>query len=240
MKILVAHQGPLSELIAASSVNHGIKKKPIETKIIWLVADGNEYIFEHNKNVEKVFGATEFREREDEYDLCINLWPKWVIAKADIKESIGFRYSPSFNSLEEVFINNDILIPGVSNLQLYFMLAGLVWKGGGYDIQYFPKSRSKRNRVGVSVANSNLRSFVLDKLNLKGSKIWNIPYRKNVFKKMDEINKCKRIITDDLTTFHLAMSLRKYVYLLETIPFNLRIETFGRGEIYKVPPNIVR
>ena len=39
MKIAIAHVGPISELIAASSVNHGIKKQSIETDITWIVAD---------------------------------------------------------------------------------------------------------------------------------------------------------------------------------------------------------
>ena len=81
----------------------------------------------------------------------------------------------------------------------------------------------------------NLRNYILEELKLDNSKVWNIPYKKNIFKKMDEINKCKRIITDDITMFHLAVNLRKYVYFLKTFPINFKLELFGRGEIYEVP-----
>ena len=83
----------------------------------------------------------------------------------------------------------------------------------------------------VNMLNNQL---VIDK-----KKIWYIPYKKNIFKRMDEINRCKEIITDDLITFHLAMSMRKYVYYLETFPLTTRLELFGNGEICKVPMNII-
>lgn len=240
MKIVLAHQGPISELIAATSVNHGIKNKPVDTELTWVVAKGNEYIFRYNQNVNRVLSIEDFEERGNEkYDLCINLWPGWIKTRAILKECCGFRYTPNYSNLEEAIINEKS-ISDMSNLQMYFLLSGLTWGGEGYDIPYFPKSRSKRNRVGIAVANSNLRNYILEKINLENGKIWNIPYRKNIFKKMDEINRCKKIVTDDLTIFHLAMSLRKYVYLLEVIPFSFRMEMFGNGEIHKVPINIIR
>jgi len=52
---------------------------------------------------------------------------------------------------------------------------------------------------------------------------------------MDEINRCQKIITDDLTTLHSALYLRKYVYFLETSPPVLKQELFNSGEIYNVP-----
>jgi len=239
MRIVVAHMGPISELIVASSVNLGIKGKPVETKISWVVADENKYIFKHNKNVDEVFSEGEFMNRGGEFDLLINLWPSEIKTEATIRDHIGFGSYKEFEPFKEVLLHNKS-IPQMSSQQLYFILAGLRWKGEGYNIPYFPKSRSRKNRVGVAVSNANLRNYVLDKLDLEGSKVWNIPYRKNIFKKMDEVNKCKRIITDDATIFHLSMNLRKYVYLLETIPFNLRIETYGQGETYRVPLSIVR
>jgi len=66
-------------------------------------------------------------------------------------------------------------------------------------------------------------------------KIWYIPYKKNIFKRMDEINRCKKIITDDFLTLHLSLYLRKYVYFLQTLPSNTKIELFKNGEIHQVP-----
>ena len=119
--------------------------------------------------------------------------------------------------------------------QLYYKLAGLKWKGEGYDIGYYPKTRTKKNRAGIAVANSNLRSYILNELKLDNSSVWNLPRKKNILRKMDEINKCKRIITDDIIIFHLALSLRKYVHFLKTFPLNFNLELFKSGEIYDVP-----
>ena len=38
--------------------------------------------------------------------------------------------------------------------------------GEGCDISYYPRSKQKKNRIGVSVANSNLRNYILDNLEL--------------------------------------------------------------------------
>jgi hypothetical protein len=121
--------------------------------------------------------------------------------------------------------------------QLYYNLSGLKWRGEGYDIHYYPKYKLKRNKVGISIANANLRNYILDKLKLDSGKIWYIPYKKNIYKKMDNINQCKNIITDDILTFHLSMILRKYVYFLQTFPLKIKMELFGNGEIHQVSLN---
>jgi hypothetical protein len=92
----------------------------------------------------------------------------------------------------------------------------------------------------MSAVNANLRNYVLDNLEVDDKKLWYIPYKKNIFKKMDEINRCKKVITDDLLTLHLALSLRKYVYYLETYPHTLRLELFKNGQIYPVPYNYLK
>ena len=114
------------------------------------------------------------------------------------------------------------------------------WKGQGYDFDYYPKSRCKKNRTGLAVANANLRSFIIDKLSLDESKLWVIPYRKNIFKKIDEVNRCKRIVTDGFFTMNVASYLKKNIYFLKTVPYTTRIEIFGNGYIYNVPSNIIK
>jgi len=123
--------------------------------------------------------------------------------------------------------------------QLYFILSGMTWGGEGYDIRYSPKTKTKPNKIGVSVANANIRNYVLDNLDIDKKRICYIPYKKNIFKRMDEINRCKKIITDDLITFHLALSMKKYVYYLETFPLSTKLELFNSGEVCKVPMNII-
>ncbi|HUS49053.1 MAG TPA: hypothetical protein VMZ91_02755, partial [Candidatus Paceibacterota bacterium] len=70
--------------------------------------------------------------------------------------------------------------------------------------------------------------------------IWHIPYKKNIFKKIDEINRCKEVVTDDMTTFHLSMAMKKYVYFLRSFPSNIKMEFFGSGQIFDVPLNIIQ
>jgi len=84
MKIVIVHTGPSSEVIAASSVNLGIKKQPINTKITWVTSKENTYIFKYNKNVSKVLSCEEFLEDDSEYDLLINLWPFEIKSKSNI------------------------------------------------------------------------------------------------------------------------------------------------------------
>jgi len=240
MKIAIAHVGPISELIAASSVNHGIKKQSIETDITWIVADEHTYIFKYNKNVKRTISLDEFyKQNKEEYDLFINLWPISIQPKSNLKECTGFGFYSDFDKFKGSLLNTDSFCK-MSNLQLYFLLAGLTWKGEGYNIGYYPKIKTKKNRIGMSAANANLRNYVLDNLEIDDKKIWYIPYRKNIFKKMDEINRCKKIITDDLLTFHLSLSLRKYVYYLETYPHTLRLELFKNGQLHFVPYNYLR
>jgi len=235
MKVAISHSGPLSELIIASSVNLGIKKHLKDINVTWVVPEEHKYVFKHNKNVSRTFSHDEFRDQDGyDYDLLINLWPDRVKTKANIKEGTGFGFYNEFDKYE-CAMNGPVSFPEISNLQLYFYLSGMTWKGEGYNIDYYPRTKTKKNRIGMSVAHANLRNYVSDNLEIDDNKIWHIPYKKNIFKRMDEINRCKKIITDDILTLHLALALRKYVYYLETYPHTLRLELFKNGQVYPVP-----
>jgi hypothetical protein len=240
MNIVIVHLGNISQLLPSTSVVNGIKKKEKNTHITWVV--GNKdfcCINQYNKNIDRTINIEQFIKEEKVYDLLINLYlyfPENIKINSIIKNLAGIGFNPHFDQFKDVLSGENCI--NMTILQLYFMLSGLTWKGEGYDIGYYPKTKTNKNRIGVSVANANIRNYVLDNLELEGKKIWYVPYKKNIFKKIDEINKCKKIITDDLTTFHLAMLLRKYVYYLETFPLSTKLEMFGNGEMFKVPMNI--
>ena len=235
MKVVIVHLGPLSELMVASGVNHGIKNYLVDISLTWVVPEEHKYIFKHNKNVSRIFSYDEFWDQEGEdYDLCINLWPIDIKTKANIKKGTGFGFYDEFSKYEDALMGTNSF-PEMSNLQLYFYLSGMTWGGEGYDICYYPRTKTKKNKIGMSAANANLRNYVSNNLEVDDKKIWHIPYKKNIFKRMDEINRCKKIITDDPLTLHLALLLRKYVYYLETYPHTLRLELFKNGQIYHVP-----
>ena len=240
MEIVITHLGNLSQLIPATSIIKGIKKQDIDTNITWVVSKEEFcYINKYNKNILRTISIDQFVKESKTYDLLINLYPYFpedMKINSIIKHATGFYFHSHFDKFEKVFYKD---ISDMSILQLYFILCGLTWKGEGYEIGYYPKTKTKKNKIGVSVANANIRNYVLDNLEIDNKKIWYIPYKKNIFKRIDEINRCKKIITDDLITFHLAMSLRKYVYYLETFPLSTRLELFNSGEIHKVPMNII-
>lgn len=239
MEIALVHLGPISQLIAATSVMAGIKKQKVDSHITWIVPDNNLYVRKHISA--RVIPLKKFINEKRFYDLLINLWPffpEGLKVNSEIRDFTGFYFDKCLDKkYKDVILGNDSLL-NMSVLQLYFKLCGLIWKGEGYGIEYYPKTKTRQNRVGVSVANANLRNYVLDNLKIENMKMWYIPYKKNIFKKMDEINRCKKIITDDLLTLHLAISMRKYIYYLKTYPMSLNLETFGNGEVHSVPLNV--
>ena len=241
MRIALAHLGPISQLVPAMSVVEGIKKQKVDTHISWIVQEDYIHIHKYNKHIDRTITLEKFSREKGCYDLLVNLWPFFperLKINSVVKHSIGFCFGDIEDQLYKGPLIGNSSLPNMSVLQLYFKLCGLTWKGEGYSVGYFPRTKTRKNRVGISVANANLRNYVLENLELENMKVWYIPYRKNIFRKMDEINRCKKVITDDLFTFHLTVSMRKYVYYLKTHPLTLAIETFGNGEIYTVPLNV--
>jgi hypothetical protein len=241
MKIAIVHLGGLSQLLPATSVIFGIEEYPIAPEITWVVS-ARDYVQVHkyNKHVKRVLVFSDFIKEVVSYDLLVNLYPCYpteLSANFDYKQATGFGFEPAYDDLKELFIGT-ASCPDMNVFQLYYKLCGLVWKGQGYCMRYYPKTRSVKSRVGVSVANANLRNYVLDNLDLGDRHVWYIPYKKNLFKKMDEINRCKTVITDDTLTMHIALYLRKYVYFLETVPLTLKPELFNSGEIVTVPNTV--
>ena len=241
MKILITNLGTTIDNIASSSILKRLKRRMEATDITWCVkTKDNKEIFKYNKSIDKVISLEELISLEETFDLLINLdpfLPHKICNKVKIIDTLGFGFNEEINSFESV-INGDSQMKGMNVFQMYYKLAGMTWKGEGYDIGYYPRSRSKKNRAGIAVANANLRNYLTDELELDSMKLWHIPFKKNIFKKMDEINKCSKIVTDDMLTLHLALSLRKYVYFLKTTPTSTKIEFFGNGEIYNVPKKV--
>jgi ADP-heptose:LPS heptosyltransferase len=244
MKILLIHLGTQSECFIATSLIKGLKKAYNDADIYCVVKNTEtESIFKYNKNIKKTYTIknvpVEFTRMH--FDKVINLHPDFSTEEHfDPKstEKLGFDFGEGTAKIygflyERKKTNKNIF-------QLYYRLAGLKWRGEGYSFSYYPKARTKKYTTGIAVVNANLKSYVVDKLKLDLSKIWNIPYKKNIHKKLDEINRCPSIVTDDFFTLNLALYLRKNVYFLETAPINMQIELFGSGKIFKVPLEIVR
>ena len=241
MKILITNFGTVSDNVASTSILKRLKRRMEKTDITWCVkTKDDKNIFKYNKSINKIISLKELINLDETFDLLINLnpfLPHKICNKTKIVNTLGFGFNEEVDSFESI-VNGMMPRDDMNVFQMYYALAGMTWKGEGYDIGYNPRSRSKKNRAGIAVANANLRNYLTDELELDSMRLWHIPYKKNIFKKMDEINKCAKIITDDILTLHLALALRKYVYFLKTSPTNTKIEFFGKGEFYEVPKKV--
>ena len=241
MNILVAHTGSLAECFVASAINRGFKRLYDTCDITWAVQNDVKGLFSYSKNVYQVLSVDEFWEsyHYDPYDIFVNLGQdgnKFIGVFA--KEKRGFVFDEK-NARYADCLFGDVYLK-MNLFQIYFRLANMSWRGEGYDVSYYPKFKSKKNRVGLSIVNANLRNFVHEKLDLEMSRLWVVPYKKNIFKRMDEINRCDTIVTDDLLTLHIAVSLKKFVHFLKVVPLAFEIEMFGKGREYDIPSSYLR
>tara|TARA_Y100000310_G_scaffold319966_1_gene375874 strand:- start:11617 stop:12348 length:732 start_codon:yes stop_codon:yes gene_type:complete len=238
MKVLIINWGSKVKNIIATSLLSAIKRKCPEADIYWSVfLDEDKEVFKYNKHIKKVVNQEEMHNLRGGFYLLINLDPYFDYTEFrynQFEHKLGCYFDPRANYFHQI-LKGEEQSESVSLFQIYYILAGMTWKGEGYDLGYFPKTRSKKKRIGLSIANANLRNYIHDNMDIGDMSIWHVPYKKNMFKRMDEINRCKKIVTDDLLTLHLAMSLRKYVYFLKTSELDTKTEFFGNGELYNIP-----
>ena len=244
MKILIAQMGATQyEILAATSLIRGLRDKHKDPSIDWLVDDVNKPVLQYVKKVKNVFDPSDLTDANIQWDLLVNLTSKFQQKEMHylpVQKKIGFWTDHHADEMDLFYeVENGFRENNMSLFQFFYRLADMRWKGQGYDFGYFPKTKSRKNRAGIGVANDNLRHYVTDNLDLRSMKLWYIPYKKNVFKRMDEINRCVKIVTDDMLTLHIAIGLRKFVYYLQTIPPRYRIEFFGKGITYNVPVSLV-
>ena len=247
MNILLIHLGTPCECFIASSVIKGLKNKykkchPLH---IYVLVDNKDClsIFKYNHHIRLVYVIdqvpSEFRRKK--FDLFINLHPKFVednYFEIDSKEKIGFHHTKEGDRTELYMYEGKKTSKNI--FQMYYILSGLKWKGEGYSIIYNPRKKNKKRITGVYIINENLFDFVKKRLQLDLSVVKHIQHHKNIFKKLDELNGCENIITDDAFTMHQALFLRKNICFLETINYNYPIELFNNGKIFKIPKNIIQ
>jgi len=241
LNILLLHTGTPCECFIATSLIKALHKKYNPTISLLIESKESISIFNHNPFIKKIYTLNSPGDISSHYyDKIINLSPNiepQFLLEIKGEESLGFGYDPKSKYFYDILYGD--ISSTKSIFQIYFRIAGLRWKGEGYSLGYKPKSKNKPKTSGVAIANANLRNFIINKLNLDQSKLWNIPYKVNLFRKIDEINRCPHIITDDFFTLNIALYLRKNVYFLKTIPINTRIELFGKGKVFEVPRNLV-
>ncbi len=241
MKIVIIQLGTTCECLLTSSLIKGLRKQDKDVSIYILTSEKSDNkVFKFNPNVKQVTKSLPSIVNSGPFDRLINLSPSFMklYGFRFVTKMSGFNLSYNCEKYQEILYGDE---KTDSNLfQIYFKLAGMKWRGEGYELCYYPKTKTNKKKTGIALVNTNLKNYILEKLQLESSRLWNIPLRKNLYKRIDEINKCQNIVTDDFLTMHISIALKKYVYFLETIPCNTKIEFFKRGEIIKVPSNILR
>lgn len=242
MNFLISHYGEPWQAVAATSLIKGLRAKHADCKISWATTSECFHLYQYNRNLEDVYvGPGSIK---GGFDVAINLTPTMEAVKAldgtEASQKIGFVLSKG-NVAPFVPENEDILEVLLGNrrtnkhiLQMYYRLAGLRWRGEGYDFAYYPRNKMKKRKTGIAVSDPNLRSFVKDNLSLEYSEIWHVPLRTNLLKRIDEINRVKHLITDDLFSAHIGIATRKHVEFLDINNLNMSIEFFNKGHHHRI------
>jgi hypothetical protein len=242
MKIAILNFEQPWHVLASTSLIRGLRNAHPSASISFFVAEESFPLIQFNKNVEAVSGY--ICPTDKSYDLAINMSPS-VEACSFMTELRSSDKRGFFEKIGAVSaINNDadeyfsIMHNGDKSerhaLQVIFRLCGMTWKGEGYDLAYFPKNKTHKRKTGIAISHDPLRTFIKNNLKLQMTEIWHVPMKKNLFKRMDEINRCMYILTDDLFTLHASIALRKNVEFLDVIGLNTRLEFFGRGNYYRI------
>ena len=182
MRIAILHDGPLSEIVAASSLNIGIKNRYDMSEITWVIPEEYKYIYKYNKEVDNTLSWTDV-ERGDyrKFDLVINLWPTVDAHKVESSFYTGFGEHDDFDKYVGIF-DNDVEKIGMNIFQFYYYLSGITWKGEGYSLNYYPRNKMSKKRIGIDIVNLNLRECVYKNLNKNWGVVCRIPHKKNIFR----------------------------------------------------------
>jgi len=236
MEILFVNLGSLCDCFVSTCVLRGLRKVYNNPNIDVLVSDEeHKLVFKYSKNVKNVFCKKDIVP-DKIYDVLINLSPD-ELGSLTAKEMHGFG-TENGNQFYDVLFGEKKINKNI--FQVYYNLSGMAWHGESYDFRYNPKCRQKKNRTGILVANTNLKRYIIEKLKLDKGVIWEIPFKTNMTKRLDEINKCTNVITDDFFTMHMSIYLRKYVFFLETLPKTTKTELFGNGKVFDIPSALVK
>jgi len=239
MQALIISNGKPWEAVASSSLIKRFRREHKEINIILVTKPEYRCMFKYNKNIDDIFDAQ--TSLHQNFDIAINVTPDDesgnILKTVSSKNKYGFLSSTSSanKGAEDVL---EILLGNKVTKKNYFQLiiraADIIWKGDGYDLSYYPKSKMRKRKTGIAVKDDRLRKFVKDNLVLNCSELWHIPIRKDLLKRLDEINRVRHIITDDLFFVHAGIAMKKHVEFLDIDNLNMSIEFFGKGHHHAV------
>lgn len=239
MKIAILNYEKPWFILASTSLVKSLMKQNHE--VYYFTSEENAQLFKYDKKINLISG---YSSDDRTFDVLINYSPTLsaanFCANINAKEKYGFtEINGDVGCIDKNALEfYDVVHCGQKShkciFQLLYKVANRVWKGEGYSLSYYPKNQTIKTNTGISIVNKDLREYLKNNLNLLMSDIYVIPNKDNLFKKLDEINKCMNIITDDLFTMHAAISLRKNVDFLDTNNIKYKLEFFGKGNHHRI------
>ena len=193
-------------------------------------------VFSKNNNISRTLNLKDDNNSYLDYENYVFLSVRDPSVVFSDKKIYGFGSSDFSDEALNILYGNKKTSKNV--FEVYFNLIGEKWRGEGLTLEYSAKRYPVKNSVGFAIANPNLKKYIMNTLKLDLSKSFVIPFKDNLFKKIDETNAAETVVTDDFTYLNIALLLRKRVYFLKTINYNFNIELFRSGEILIVPKNI--
>lgn len=242
MNIIVLQYGKPWEAVASTSLIKGLRWRHEGCSITWATSPENYPLFQFNNRLSEI--CVGYGPFSGKFDIAINLTPTEeagsVLKNLSATSKHGFIFESDkirvTNQENEKYIevlrNEQTTTKNI--LQILYRLSDLKWKGEGYDLAYYPKNRMKKRKTGVAVIDESLRVFVKENLSLDYSQLWHVPLRTNLLKRIDEINRVKHLITDDLFCAHVGIAMHKHVEFLDKINLNMNIEFFGKGYHHRI------
>ncbi len=240
MKIAIINFEDSWMSLLSTSILKKINKDNPNCLIYYFCNEESSQLLKYNKNVITLNNFFE----NDQFDYIYNMSPKIdackILNKLNSKNKIGFyeKNDKILFSSDCIKKYNSYLYQNYSTnkniLQIIYNFFGYRWKGEGYNLCYYPKCKTDKNKTGIYLKNINIKNKIINNIKLNYSTIYEIQNKNNVLKNLDEINKCMYIVTDDLFFAHGAIALRKHVEFLDFSKNSYKIEFFGKGNHYKV------
>lgn len=240
MKTLVICHGEPWEALASTTLIKSLQREDERLRLTWVSRPDTSCLFKYNSNIDELHENTILH---DKFDRAINLTPTEaagrILSEVEASEKLGYSYSSDgIQPLNEGAAEVMPILRGEETkrnyFQVMFRIADMTWKGEGYDFSYYPRNKMKKRKTGVAISDDSLREFIKTNLELNQSELWHVPMREDLLKRIDEINRVRQLITDDLFTAHAGIAMRKDVEFLDTQGLNMSIEFFGKGSHYRI------
>ncbi|KKM78723.1 hypothetical protein LCGC14_1357100 [marine sediment metagenome] len=216
MKIILIQSGPAYEILLLSSVLIGLKKRHPKAKILWVGEPEYFSLVKFNKRVSKclnihksgdLVSLTNFYGSDICYNSSLNREAQKFAIITGASCHYGFKDGPvNRNALLLKNVMSGQAVTRKTILDLYYSLANMKWKGEGYGLSYYPKTKQTKNVGAYCHSEQSAEKFKLPK---------------DLLNQFDTINQFSHIITDDLFVLHASLALRKKVTFTETLPYNL-------------------